>query len=277
MTHQMENGFTRIADSLLDALALADLSKRELKIMLVVLRRTYGFGKKHAPLSASFIAQATGIQRQHIASTISAMVQRGILHREHTQHANLLGINKAWFPSPETVTVGSPETGTVASPKTGTPTVPKTGTPHVPKQVHKRETSIDTSKDIPPISPPFAEFWTKYPRKVAKSKAAAAWRLLKQSERDAAFAALPSWPFQPDPQFQPHAATWLRQRRWEDEPDTAPTTTTRSNGNGRTNGTGHRGQRTTADILDDANAADAAYEAGQGYGSAMDQDGNLVR
>ena len=107
-THQTENGFTRIADSLLDALALADLSKRELKILLVVLRRTYGFQKKHAPLSASFIAQATGIQRQHIASTISAMVQRGILHREHTQHANLLGINKAWFPSPETVTVGSP-------------------------------------------------------------------------------------------------------------------------------------------------------------------------
>ena len=63
----------------------------------------------------------------------------------------------------------------------------------------------------------FEEFWALYPRKQAKAPAEKAWRKLKDPEREAAVASLTSWPFPTDKQYQPLPATWLNQRRWEDE------------------------------------------------------------
>lgn len=71
----------------------------------------------------------------------------------------------------------------------------------------------------------FEVFWVAYPRKVGKADALKAWQALGP---DAALLAVilagleryvkskPEW------QEWKHAGPWLRQRRWEDEPDTAP-------------------------------------------------------
>jgi hypothetical protein len=68
----------------------------------------------------------------------------------------------------------------------------------------------------------FGEFWAPYPRKVAKAKALAAWIKINPSEdliRIIAAAIL--WQrdvfLARDPELRPHPATWLNQRRWEDE------------------------------------------------------------
>lgn len=69
----------------------------------------------------------------------------------------------------------------------------------------------------------FPEFWVAYPKKVAKGAAESAWLKLGTAERDAAIEAIQrqrSWPCftQAPPDKQPHPATWLNARRWEDEP-----------------------------------------------------------
>ncbi|MCL4853372.1 MAG: hypothetical protein KJZ78_18610 [Bryobacteraceae bacterium] len=70
----------------------------------------------------------------------------------------------------------------------------------------------------------FAEFWETYPRKVGK---AAALRIAGKvakfpKDREAIMAGLtrqlPELQSR-EPQYIPHAATWLNQRRWEDEPE----------------------------------------------------------
>jgi len=69
----------------------------------------------------------------------------------------------------------------------------------------------------------FDRFWAVYPRKTAKDAALAVWlRLKPNSQTIAAILAAvqvqaKSWD---DPQFIPHARTWLNQKRWNDE--TAP-------------------------------------------------------
>lgn len=164
VTHQTENGYTRIADTLLDALALEDLSKRELKICLVVIRRTYGFGKREALLSAAFMAEATGMARNHIGDVVPEMVRRGILTSRRTQNGNVIGLNKRFFPVPKT--------GATGVPKTGASDAPKTGAKVSPKQGHKRKTFIDTSTDtpLPPNVDPalWAEFVTHRKQKRTK-------------------------------------------------------------------------------------------------------------
>lgn len=42
----LDNGYTRIANELLDAIMLAGLTKHQLLIVMAVWRKTYGFNKK---------------------------------------------------------------------------------------------------------------------------------------------------------------------------------------------------------------------------------------
>lgn len=67
----------------------------------------------------------------------------------------------------------------------------------------------------------FEKFWKEYPNKKAKPKALISWKKLKQQEKEAIFIALPkhknSDQWQKDNgSFIPHPATWINQRRWED-------------------------------------------------------------
>lgn len=74
----------------------------------------------------------------------------------------------------------------------------------------------------------FSDFWSRYPRRTQKATALRSWNKLKPHDRIEALARLPehvAWWEQSrtEPQFVPHPATWLNQRRWEDQlPDLTP-------------------------------------------------------
>jgi phage replication O-like protein O len=267
MSHQTENGYTRIADSLLDAIMLAGLSKRELLIVLCVIRFTYGFRRKSHLLTASFIAAATGIPRQHAAGTISAMVQRGILTRKRTQGGNHLGLRKAFFPSPETVTTGSPDSGTTetpASPDSGTSDVTGSGTTDVTESGHKKDRSTNKSTDnaqLPPnLDPATWSDWQQHRREIRKK--------LTPTTTSRQLAMLAK---QPDPNA---CITQSIEAGWT---GLFPVKLNGAHHHGKPNGTGHRGQRTTQDILDDALAALDGEAAPGGYGETVGADGRPVR
>lgn len=76
-------------------------------------------------------------------------------------------------------------------------------------------------------TPKFERFYARYPRKMGASKRDAhkAWMQVRGDQQYAAIMdGLDRFPFSPDSQFQPHAATWLRQRRWEIVEDTPAVT-----------------------------------------------------
>ena len=67
----------------------------------------------------------------------------------------------------------------------------------------------------------FEKFWAAYPRKVAKPNALKAWRAAKVNPEFvmdglAKFTASDDW-LRDGGKYVPHPATWLNQRRWEDE------------------------------------------------------------
>ena len=84
---------------------------------------------------------------------------------------------------------------------------------------------ITPSAEIPgqeaPCTPPcFEDFWVLYPRHVAKLAARKAWAKVNPRDHVAILEALVSW--RPvwrdkDPEYLPHASTWLHGERWEDE------------------------------------------------------------
>lgn len=63
-------------------------------------------------------------------------------------------------------------------------------------------------------------FWTVWPRRVARKEAQRAWDRLTPAERQEALTALPDWRrvwAGKETQYIPHPATWLNGARWEDE------------------------------------------------------------
>lgn len=70
----------------------------------------------------------------------------------------------------------------------------------------------------------FDRFWQAYPKKVGKEAARKAFSKLKPNEEDidtwlGAVATQQQSRQWQDPKFIPHPATWLNQKRWEDEPE----------------------------------------------------------
>lgn len=68
----------------------------------------------------------------------------------------------------------------------------------------------------------FTDFYTAYPRKVARADAEKMWRRMTPAEQQAAIDALPKhcakWLHDgTEKQYIPHPATWLNGKRWEDE------------------------------------------------------------
>lgn len=86
----LDDGFTRIANELLEAVMHAGLSQHQLLVFMAVMRKTYGFNKKSDWVSNEQISELTGILPHKCSAAKSALVKRGIL----TQTGRVIGINK---------------------------------------------------------------------------------------------------------------------------------------------------------------------------------------
>jgi uncharacterized protein YdaU (DUF1376 family) len=114
--------------------------------------------------------------------------------------------------------------------------VTRAGKASADARFNRRSTSVqqtfNASSNQKPItkytSVGFTEFWNAYPRKVGKGAAEKVWQKLKP-ETTTILAAL-AWQTKQDAwtkdggQFIPHPATYLSQKRWEDEKPVTATT-----------------------------------------------------
>lgn len=127
---QTEDGYTRVANELLEAILGYKFTQRQLLVVFAVIRKTYGYGKKTDDMSAAQLGAICGMQRNHVTEVIGQLVQMNVLTRAPGSYGLVLGLNKAhnhwsYVPaSPKLVLVPiqdktSPDLGQVGSPKLG--------------------------------------------------------------------------------------------------------------------------------------------------------------
>lgn len=87
---QTSNGFTKLANEIVEALAKITLSPYESRFLWVLWRKTYGFGKKEDRISESQFVLLTGMKRQHVWRTKARLIKRKII----TQTGKKLSFNK---------------------------------------------------------------------------------------------------------------------------------------------------------------------------------------
>jgi len=76
---QLENGYTPIANELLEAIIAAPLSGGQVRILLHVARMTYGWRRTHDRISAAAFATATNLHPKVVAREIRDLNARGYL------------------------------------------------------------------------------------------------------------------------------------------------------------------------------------------------------
>ncbi|HGG5186065.1 TPA: replication protein [Salmonella enterica] len=156
----LDDGFTRIANEILEAVMHAGLSQHQLLVFMAVMRKTYGFNKKSDWVSNEQISELTGILPHKCSAAKSVLVKRGIL----TQIGRVIGINKTvseWSSLPEKGTEKKPYLKKVNLPESGKKSLPESGNGCYPNQVNTKDTITKDSKDNsnnPPKSPRAVSF-----------------------------------------------------------------------------------------------------------------------
>lgn len=214
-TPQLEDGFVRIANELLEAILGGGFSLHEQSVILTVIRKTYGYGKKEDDMSAAQIGSICGVARQHVTSTLNGLVARNVLNKRAGRFGMIVGIQKdhrkwiskaqlkAMTTSPESGH-GSPESGLVqnmdmGSPESGRVDSPESGhtKDNLPKENHQKKTSCAPQADrgtggetpagrkgrattglVAALGDRFERFYAAYPLKKSRGQAEKAFAKL---------------------------------------------------------------------------------------------------
>jgi len=90
---QVEDGFTRIANDLFEALIAAPLTDRERRVAMAVIRLTYGWNKKADRIADSQLADVAHLPRQRVNQLKQSLIAKQVLKVQGAGHG-LLSINK---------------------------------------------------------------------------------------------------------------------------------------------------------------------------------------
>lgn len=108
---QLEDGYIRIANELFDAILRARLKYSTQTVLLAVMRKTYGYGKKEDDVSASQLGALCGMSRPHVAVALNELAVLGVIHKREGKYGTIVGVNKnyaAWMvnfaPTPDAET-----------------------------------------------------------------------------------------------------------------------------------------------------------------------------
>jgi phage replication O-like protein O len=105
---QVENGYTRIANELLDTLCSFRLPGEATLVLNFIIRKTYGYGKKDDDIALSQFVLATKLSKPHVCKALKILSRLGVIVTQKGNGITNYMINKdfdTWDPLPKKVTL----------------------------------------------------------------------------------------------------------------------------------------------------------------------------
>jgi len=91
---QVENGHVKIANEIIEQLAKINLSNYEWRLLMIILRKTYGWNKKTDCISLSQFQESTGIKTQHISVALKRLLKSNIIVKNNGSKIMEYGLQK---------------------------------------------------------------------------------------------------------------------------------------------------------------------------------------
>lgn len=168
---QIENGYTAVANEILDHLYKQPLNGTELKVIMCILRYTFGFQRKSHKLSATFIAKWGNCDLRTVKRALKKLKQDRVIIYINSERKGVtaeLMFNKdyeQWCTGGQNVTSGENDTGG----QNVTGVVGKMTPEPVGKMTHKKIKKENKNIKTKYYDDFFEKVWKPYPRKLGKS------------------------------------------------------------------------------------------------------------
>lgn len=246
---QLEDGHIRIANELYDAILSKLTSYRHTKVVLAILRKTYGYRKKEDDITISQLAEITGIHRNNVGTAMKELEAMRVINPVRAgAHGLVVGINKhhnEWGsdvvkprghgkPAIKLIDHGTGNQNVASKQSkrcTDAINLIETGNQNVAHNIQPQKTTPkDNPKNIARSDDraAFGEFWDAFSYKNGRAKAEKAFvaLLTASADREATLSAVMTAarkeaarrPFLVAKGATPmYAQGWLTQRRFEDE------------------------------------------------------------
>lgn len=90
----IENGYCKIANELLDSFCQLDISGTQFQLLLSIVRATYGYNKKADRVTNTYLAELTGISLSAVKDGLIKLAERNIIVVEKSGIMKLVSVNK---------------------------------------------------------------------------------------------------------------------------------------------------------------------------------------
>lgn len=77
---KLENGYSKIANEILEAMVRTPFNATQFRIILVIWRYTYGFNRKEHEISETFLVKATGISKRYVSSELNKLIDMRVMN-----------------------------------------------------------------------------------------------------------------------------------------------------------------------------------------------------
>lgn len=153
---QMENGWTGIANELLEAIIHAHFTSRQYAVILAVIRKTYGVKKrKMAAISLTDISQMADISPANASRTVNELISMNVIQVHGMERqTRIIGINKNYDEWSNTCQNSTCQNGKSTTCQNGKSRVAKMATHTIERKSKKGERKR---------SPVFLGLWEMYP------------------------------------------------------------------------------------------------------------------
>lgn len=227
---QKENGYTPIANEILEALSRTKLTGQEFRVLMHFFRQTYGYSRKEYTASLATIGQAIDMNRIVVKKMIDKLLPRKVIAVTAEGNKELTyRINKnydEWVLPPKVTTTVTPEGNNFVTAEGNTKRV----LPIIGKQERK-----NIKKTPPKRTADFHSFfWPIYPNKKGKQGALKKWESLAISGKlpttEKILSAIKEQIKEKEylcrnnkfcPEWK-HPSTWLNNGCWDDEVQCEP-------------------------------------------------------
>lgn len=102
---ELEDGYAKLSNMLLEAYAGADLTKRQFKVLLAILRKTYGWNKAMDRISDSQIAEIAKLPVKRCNETKLQLVRMGLIKQQGGMFGPNKNINEWCIPQSEGISL----------------------------------------------------------------------------------------------------------------------------------------------------------------------------
>jgi phage replication O-like protein O len=95
-TPQLENGYTRIANEIMEALIKYRIPGEQMQCLLLIIRKTYGFNKLWDAISNSQFVEFTGLNKSNICRAVRALINKNIVVKKDNKYVSSYCFNKRY-------------------------------------------------------------------------------------------------------------------------------------------------------------------------------------